>query len=421
MCCTIAHAAYQLHKLQAHKQTMKTDVTAAHCGFSEDRLARLTSKIQADIDAKHIPGAAMLIARDGKVVYEKALGIQDPATATPMAMDSIFRIYSMTKPIVSVAVMMLVEQGVIQLSDPIEKYLPELAKLKVGVETVDGTGQPTMTLVDAAQPITVQDLLRHTSGITYGIFGSSLVKKEYLKARVGNPKSTSDEFIKALAQVPLAYQPGTTWEYGMSTDVLGVLLERVSDLSLDRYLERTILKPLGMHETGFRVESENHHRIAEPFATDPVTGAAVRLSEIRSRPNLLSGGGGMVSTMRDYLRFAQMLLNEGELDGVRLLSPKTLRYMTSDHLSELPHARTGASFLPGPGYGFGLGFSVRIAAGGSVLLGSVGDYSWSGLAGTYFWIDPQEKMLAIWMMQAPEQREHYRQLYRNLVYAAMMA
>jgi len=394
--------------------------TDNHSRFSESRLDALTKRIQADIDAKFIPGAAMLIAQDGRVVVEKALGTQDPSIGTPMRLDSIFRIYSMTKPIVSVGVMMLVEQGRLLLSDPISKYLPELRHLKVGVERPGLKDKPQLELVPTRQAITIQDLLRHTSGFTYGIFGESLVKEAYRKAGIGSTRATSDEFIRILSTLPLAYQPGTTWEYSHSTDVLGVLLERLSGMPLDAFLKERILQPLGMHETGFWVEPAQQHRIAEPFATDPVTGAAVKLSQPRLRPNFLGGGGGMLSTLRDYLRFAQMLLNEGELDGVRILSRKTLRYMASDHLADLPQAKAGAAYLPGAGYGFGLGLAVRTAAGGAFTPGSVGDFTWSGLAGTYFWIDPQEKMLAIFMMQAPEQRDHYRQLFRNLVYGALV-
>lgn len=391
----------------------------ARTGFSEQRLDVLTKRIQADIDAKFIPGAVMQIAHCGEIVYEKALGVQDPGTGTRMALDTIFRIYSMTKPIVSVATMMLVEQGRLLLSDPISKFLPELRRLKVGVEKTDAKGKQSLELVDTLQPITVQDLLRHTSGFTYGIFGDSLVKAEYRKTGLGSPRATSDEFIRTLAQLPLFAQPGTVWEYSHSTDVLGALLERICGQSLDVLLQERILTPLGMRETGFWVEPEHHHRIAEAFAVDPVTGTDVKLNQPRRRPNFLGGGGGMMSTLHDYQRFAQMLLNEGELDGVRLLSRKTLRYMASDHLVGLPQAKNGLSYLPGAGYGFGLGFAVRTEAGGAFMPGSVGDYTWSGLAGTYFWIDPQEKLMAIYLMQAPEQRNHYRQLYRNLVYAAL--
>lgn len=395
------------------------DNAAAPVGFSDARLETLTNRIQSDIDAALIPGAVMLIARDGKVAYEKALGRQDPVKGTPMALDSIFRIYSMTKPIVSVAVMMLMEEGRLLLSDPVSRYLPELDGLKVGVETIDGAGKPVLKLVPAKQPITVQDLLRHTSGFTYGIFGESMVKTAYRELGIGGRGSTSDEFIRKLAQAPLAYQPGTTWEYSVSTDVLGVLLERLSGMPLDAFLAKRIFEPLGMRDTGFSVEPRNQHRIAEPFAIDPVTGASVELHKPQTRPKFFSGGGGLVSTARDYLRFAQLLLNQGELDGVRLLARTTLRYMASDHLGELPMAKSGWNYLPGPGYGFGLGVAVRTSAGDAVIPGTVGEYRWSGVAGTCFWIDPQEKMLAIFLMQAPEQRAHYRQLFHIMVYSAM--
>ncbi|RJF96090.1 serine hydrolase domain-containing protein [Noviherbaspirillum saxi] len=391
-----------------------------HEGFSASALDALTRRIQTDIDAGHIPGAVMLIARDGKVAYEEALGVQDPATGAPMRLDTIFRIYSMTKPIVSVGVMMLIEQGNILLSDPVSTYLPELGNMQVGRERVDVDGVRTLELEPAHRPITIQDLLRHTSGLTYGIFGDSLVKAEYLKAGVGHPRLSNDEFIQALGQLPLQFQPGTVWEYSNSTDVLGVLLERVSGMTLDRFLAERILRPLGMRDTGFWVEEEHHHRIAEAFAKDPVTGAEVRLNQPRRRPNFLGGGGGMMSTVHDYLRFAQMLANEGELDGMRILSRHSVRLMASDHLDELPAVKQGLNYLPGPGYGFGLGFAVRTAPGMAAMPGSVGDYTWSGLAGTYFWIDPQEKLLAILLMQAPERRDHYRQLFRNLVYAALL-
>jgi CubicO group peptidase (beta-lactamase class C family) len=396
-----------------------TSIHAAHKGFSAPRLEALTRRFQTDIDARFIPGAVMLIAREGEVVYEKALGVQDPATEAPMTTDTIFRIYSMTKPIVSVATMMLIEQGRLLLSDPVSRYLPELRDLKVGIERANGDGRRTLELEPAQQAITVQDLLRHTSGFTYGIFGASLVKDEYRKAGIGSPRAGGDEFIRALAQLPLMYQPGQVWEYSHSTDVLGVLLERVSGMPLDEFLAERILKPLGMGETGFWVDPAQQHRIAEAYPVDPVTRAEVRLNQPRRRPGFLSGGGGMMSTAHDYLRFAQMLANEGELDGVRILSRKTHRFMTSDHLAHLPLARAGQGYLPGPGYGFGLGFAVRTDEGCAVMPGSLGDYTWSGLAGTYFWVDPREKLQAILLMQAPEQRQHYRQLFRNLVYAAL--
>lgn len=384
-----------------------------------DRLDRLTSTVQSRIDAKHIPGVVMLLAHDDQVIYQQALGMRDPARGTPMTMDAIFRIYSMTKPIVSVAIMMLAEEGRLLISDPIAKYFPALESLQVGVEKTDAEGNKRLELVPAERATTIHDLLRHTSGFTYGVFGDSLVKAEYRKAGVDELHTTNEQLVRKLVAVPLAHQPGTMWEYSRSTDVLGALIERLTGQTLDVFLEQRILKPLGMTDSGFWVPPEKQDRLVEPFALDPDTGNSVKLIDVRSKPSFLSGGGGMVSTMADYLRFARMLYNEGELDGVRLLSRKTVRYMTSDHLAALPGAAAHPNFLAGPGYGFGLGFAVRTHAGAATSPGSVGDFHWSGLAGTYFWVDPQEKLIAIWMMQAPEQRAYYRQLYRNLVYAAL--
>lgn len=396
-----------------------TPLEGKPAAFKQEHLSRISRVIDADIGAGRIPGAVMLIAHRGEIVFEKAMGLRDPAVGTPLAMDAIFRIYSMTKPVVSVGLMMLVEEGKLLISDPVSKHLPELSGLKVGIESIGEDGRATLSLVPAVREMTVQDLLRHTSGLTYGIFGESLVKSEYRQAGVERMGITNAEFIAKLATLPLAYHPGTTWEYSRSTDVLGILIERITGLTLDVFVEERILNPLKMHDSGFWVRPDQQHRIAEPFDTDPDTGQQIRLLNICSKPSFLSGGGGMVSTAHDYLRFANMLHGGGAHDGVRLLSPKTVRYMTSDHLCAIPGATASPTFLPGPGYGFGLGFAVRTSVGAAYTPGSIGDFNWSGLGGTYFWIDPVEDLVAIWMMQAPEQRAHYRQLYRNLVYGAI--
>jgi CubicO group peptidase (beta-lactamase class C family) len=402
-------------------QASQAPLHAARSDTSLDptRLQHITHAVQADIDAGRIPGAVMLIAHHDKVVYEAALGMQDPAAGVPMTMDTIFRIYSMTKPIVSVAVMMLVEEGRLLISDPVSKHLPELGQPAVGVVGAGRDGRPMLQTVAAQREMTVHDLLRHTSGLTYGIFGASLVKSTYSEAGVERKDVTNAEMVRRLATVPLAYQPGTVWEYSRSTDVLGALIERISGMALDEFLQQRILGPLGMKDSGFWVPQAQQHRVAEAFDTDPDSGAEIRLINVRSKPDFLSGGGGMVSTARDYLRFARMLAKHGTLDGVRILSRKTVQYMTSDHLGDLAGARATPDFLPGPGYGFGLGFAVRIANGDAIVPGSLGDYNWSGMAGTYFWIDPVEDLMAIWLMQAPEQRAHYRQLFRNMVYATL--
>lgn len=389
-------------------------------GISSSRLDRLNQVIASHIADGLIPGAVMLLARHGEIVHQQALGRQTPDDATPMRMDSIFRIFSMTKPIVSVVTMMLAEEGRLLLSHPVSQYLPELTQLQVALNLSGADEQPALGLAPAQREMTVQDLLRHTSGLTYGIFGASLVKSSYNAAGIGGPDTTNQNLIDTLATQPLEYQPGTTWEYSRATDVLGALLERLCGKPLDAILQERIFTPLGMPDTGFWVQPEQQHRLAEGFAIDPVTQQAVHLLNVREQPQFLSGGGGLVSTAHDYWRFANMLLRGGELDGVRILSPKLVALMTSDHLASLPQAKSGAHYLPGPGYGFGLGFAVRTAAGEASIPGSIGDYHWSGLAGTYFWNDPQEQLTAIWMVQAQEQREYYRQLFRNLVYATLL-
>ncbi len=386
-------------------------------------LEHITQRIQADVSAGRIPGAVMLIAQHGSIVYNQAVGTQDPRTGSAMRTDSIFRIYSMTKPIVSVAALQLVEQGRIQLGDPIGKYLPEMANLQVGTERSDTRGNTTLDVSPARRPVTVQDLLRHTSGLTYGVFGKGLVKSEYLKAGIHQPDLTNAAMTRKLGSTPLMFEPGTTWEYSRSTDVLGALIERVTGQPLDLVLKQQILDPLGMADSGFWIDADKRSRQAEAFEIDPDTRQAVKLTVVDQRPSFLSGGGGMVSTAGDYLRFAQMLLNKGELDAVRILSPEMVEFMTSDHLAAAGILKTslqrGAAYLPGPGYGFGLGVGVRISEGGPNIPGNVGDYYWGGLGGTYFWVDPKQDLVAIWMMQAPGQRTHYRSLFRSLVYSTI--
>jgi CubicO group peptidase (beta-lactamase class C family) len=392
-------------------------------------LERITRTVQSDIDAGRLPGAVMLVHKDGKTVLDQALGRRDPSAPDAMRTDTIFRIYSMTKPIASVGLMMLVEDGLVQIADPVAKYLPEFEGVTLGVEGRDDVGQPlleriALSEVPGARVPTVQDLLRHTSGLTYGIFGDSMVKSAYRKSGAEQGKLTNTEFSERLATLPLAYAPGTVWEYGRSTDVVGALIERVSGQTLGVYLQARIFGPLGMTDTGFAVHAASQARIAQPFAIDPDSATlAVRLLDTSKVPVYESAGGGLLSTAPDYLRFSRMLLAGGTLDGARIVSPKTIALMTSDHLgadviraSRVPGANT--DYVPGPGYGFGLGFAVRLADGEASNAGSAGDYAWGGLAGTYFWNDPRENLTAIWMMQGPYQREYYRNLFKNLVYGA---
>jgi CubicO group peptidase (beta-lactamase class C family) len=396
----------------ALKSRRPLKATPESVGLSSKRLARIGIAFEAEIAKGRIPGAAVLVARHGKVVYWDAFGKRDPKTGTELERDDIFRIYSMTKPICSVAVLMLAEEGRLILSDPIGKYLPALAKLQVA--TPQGGGK---TLEPARSDITIQDLLRHTSGLTYG-FRSTPIKALYEQAEQGIFDLTNAEVVQRLGTLPLAYHPGTMWEYSRSTDVLGALVEAVANRPLGEFLAGRIFAQLGMEDTAFWVPEENWHRIAQAGA-DPDSGKPQDLLDVTKPRRFESGGGGLVSSAMDYFQFAQLLLNGGELEGVRLLGPKTVAWMTADHLG--PHISHGADFIGGPGYGFGLGVAVRGAAGLSPVPGSAGDFHWGGAGGTFFWVDPQEQLIGVLMLQAPSVRQYYRQLVKSLVLQAVDA
>jgi CubicO group peptidase (beta-lactamase class C family) len=399
-------------------------------GFSSERLRRVTDTFQSEVDKGAIPGAVVLIARNGKLAYFEAFGFQNRENKEPMKTDAIFRIASMSKPITSVAVMMLVEEGKIQLLDPVSHYLPEFKGVQVGVEKLNTTtGNSELIGEPPRQEMTIQDLLRHTSGLTYGIFGKSLVKQAYNEANLFDRNQTLAEFVSKIAKLPLAYHPGTTWEYSHSTDVLGRIVEVVSGVTLDQFVADRIAKPLGLSDTGFYVPTEKLDRLAET-QIDPTTGKRWPTFDVTNRPNWLAGGSGMVSTASDYVRFAQMLLNGGELDQVRLLSPRTVSFMTSDHLwpgiAFSPVTLNlfeplGIAPTPKVGQGFGLGFVVRMQEGRNPMPGSPGEYFWAGIWGTAFWVDPKEKLITVLMMQAaPLQARYYRSLIRNLTSQALV-
>jgi CubicO group peptidase (beta-lactamase class C family) len=376
--------------------------------MSKQKLDRIHDALKQHVADGKLPGTVVLVARKGKLIYADVTGFQDKDEGKPMALDSLFRIYSMTKPLVSVGVMMLVEAGRLLLGDPIGKYLPDLAEMQVAAA---GGGT-----VPAAAPITIQDLLRHTSGLTYEFRGDGPVQQAYAAAGIARRGQSNAGQVATLGTLPLLHQPGTRWEYSRSTDVLGRLIEVVAGQSLGEFLQARICGPLGMVDTGFHVPPAQQGRLAEGFATDPDTGApAMTLLEVRGPPRFESGGGGMVGTAADYLRFAQMLAEGGQYHGTRLLSRKTVELMTSDHLGGIP----GAGDILPLGHGFGLGFAVRKDRGVATAPGSVGTFFWSGMAGTFFWIDPAEQLTAVFMMQGVGQREYYRNLIRNLVYAAI--
>ncbi len=388
----------------------------ADAGFCPQRLSRIMPLYGSAVSAGKLPGVVALIARRGRLVLHECTGLRDPGATGPMALDSLFRIYSMTKPIVSVAVMMLVERGQLLLSDPIGKYFPEFVDVQVESQ-VNGRA----LLTRPRSPPTIHDLLRHTSGLTYETLGTEPIQRRYAEADLWSRDRTSSEFIAALASMPLMFEPATTFEYSRATDVLGVLVERISGVTLGAFLQDNILGPLDMKDTAFAVMPAQHQRIAEPFAIDPDSGTAVHLINVKRPYPLQSGGLGLVSTAMDYARFLQCLLQGGQLGPNRLLSPNTVRYMTSDHLGGMAqHFTQRSGYMLPAGVGFGLGFSVRLADGMDNVPGTKGLYSWGGIAGTAFFVDPVKDMFAIFLTQAPNQREVYRPIFRNMVYAALL-
>ena len=396
-------------------------------GFSSARLQRLTDAFNADVESGAIPGAVVMVVRDGKVAYEKTFGYRDRAAQAQMPHDAVFRIASMTKPITMAAALMLAEEGKLQIMDPASRYLPELKTLQVGVEHRDGAGDRTLLTEPMRREITVQDLMRHTSGMTYGPFGDSLVQRAYRAAKTMDDQQTNAEMMAKLASLPLAYQPGSMFEYGMSHDVVGRIIEVIAGADLNRFVTERIARPLGMKDTTFLLDGAQTARLAQ-YQPAPGGGAPLVLGYNPAKPpKWFSGGGGLLSTAEDYARFCQMLLNGGELDGVRLLSRKSVEWMTSNHLP--PDVGYGAftmelgltAPLPQLGQGYGLGVGVRQEAGRSTVPGSVGDYFWGGATGPYFWVDPREKVIAVMMLQEAnmQRRTHYRSLLRNLVYQAL--
>ncbi|MFN0160308.1 MAG: serine hydrolase domain-containing protein [Burkholderiales bacterium] len=395
-------------------------------GFSSTRLATMSAVVQEGVDKRDIPGAVVLLSRRGQVAYFQSFGSRDPSVKAPMTNDAIFRIASMTKPVTSTAIMILVDEGRLKLSDPVASYLPEFRNMMVGVEKAASAGQASLALEPAAGEMTVLDLLRHTSGLTYGPFGKSLVKDRYNAARLFEPGQTNAQMAEKIARLPLQNQPGTVWDYSMSTDVLGRIVEVVSGVELEQFFAQRIFKPLGMNDSGFWVSGPAKQGRIVATLVDPATGKPGTLQDKTLR-SWQSGGGGLVSTASDYARFCQMLLNAGELDGVRILSRQSVDAMTRDQLP--PGIRTNSSRIPvidvrqEAGNGFGLGFMVRTVEGRNPMRGSLGDYTWSGIFGTYFWIDPKQELFGIILFQTPAAAYARSAAYwlriRNLAYEAL--
>ena len=393
-------------------------------GFSSERLNQIDKTLQTHIEKGLIPGATILIGRHGKIAYSKTYGFQDKENGVAMKKDTIFRIYSMSKPITAVAIMVLWEEGKFILSDPVSKFLPELKGLKVGVEKKDPqSGNSTLELLPCNREMTIQDLLRHTSGMIYEtpFFGKSMVQQQWAEAKIWDRNETLAEATAKLAKLPLGSQPGALWNYSRSSDLLGRVIEVLSGQSLDQYLEEKIFKPLGMKDSGFWVRPENQNRAAQP-PKDPKTGKPQAMHDVTRPPKFLAGGGGMMATTMDYARFCQMLLNGGSLDGVRILGPKTVAYMTTDHLGSIPVAIGISSLLVPSGKSYGLGFGLRMTPGIVGAAGSKGEYMWGGLAGTAFWVDPKEDMFVVFMLNdmIAGPTGYHSALIRDLVYQAMI-
>lgn len=397
-------------------------------GMSGERLARIATTFKEHVEKGSLPGAVFLVARHGKLVYSGSVGMRNPGQGQAMRPDAIFRIYSMTKPLVSVGAMMLIEDGRMQLNDPVSKFLPAMKSLQVSVAKIDAEyAKASYAMVAADREMTVQDLLRHSSGLVYAnLTQNAAVKEAYTKAGIeGDIRPlTPDEFVQKAAASPLGHHPGTYWEYSLSTDMLGRVVEAASGQRLGDYLQARLFDPLGMADTAFFVPAQKYDRLAEPLPVDLSSNTPNKLYDVSTRPSNDSGGAGGVSTASDYLRFAQMMLNGGQLDGKRILSRKTVELMSSDHLGTRIQAVSpmtpGEILLATPGYTFGLGFAVRQAPGIAGVAGSQGEFMWGGYAGTYFWIDPKEDLVAVYMTQAPSPiRSYYRKLFKNLVYAAI--
>ena len=390
--------------------TARADITTVDpgsIGLDAAKLSEVRQAIAKDVADGKLPGAVMLIARRGKVGFFEAAGFQTPQKKRPMTSKTIFRMYSMTKPIVSVAAMSLVEEGRLRLDEPISSYIPYFAETTVFQQA----GSSFMIKVDGARPalkqITVRDLMRHTSGMIYGVFDKGALGKMYKAAGAASSDIDLNQFSDVMAKLPLRFEPGTAWHYGRSTDVLGRVIEIAAGQPLDEFLAARIFRPLGMTDTAFFHDADKAGRIAQ--------GVKPLFNVTEPKP-MLSGGGGLTSTMEDYLRFTMMLRNRGSLDGKRIIKPETLALMTQNHIAGLDRQ----FFYPGKAYGFGLGFAVRIGNEGAHYPGTLGDFWWRGYAGTYFWVDPCKDLFAILLIQDPAKRRHYTVAARNWVYNALV-
>jgi CubicO group peptidase (beta-lactamase class C family) len=388
-------------------------------GVSSERLAMLGTVLKQDIDSGRIPGAVIAIARRGKLVMLEAYGWQDKEAKLPMTAGAIFNIASMTKPMTAAGLLMLYEQGRVLMDDPLAQYLPGFGSMRVAAR--DGNGEPVAETVPAQRKVTIQDLLRHTSGIIYGGRGTTLVHKLYPEGSVAASQMTATEFITKLSSLPLLHQPGTVWDYGFGLDLAGLTIEAVTKQTLGAYLTNNLWHPLGMTDTQFHIEAGKAPRYAKPLPADPVTGKQQAAAPDLTRPIGFDCGGGCASsTAADYLRFALMLMNKGRLGDKQILARKTVEYMLSDQLGSNVKNLIGNADPTRADFGFGLGLAVRTTAGAVRLMGSPGMFTWPGASGTDWWADPKEELAVVYLSAAPGPiRWHYRQKINALVYQAI--
>lgn len=397
--------------------------TPEAAGMSAERLARIGEVLRTEVERNRLPGAVVAIARRGRLVHYEAIGYLDRERGVPMTTDAIFALASMTKPIAGVAALILLEEGRLALGDPVGRFLPPLGQMRVAVlNDAVTSGQGPVETVPARRQMTILDLMRHTSGLTYGGRGTTAVHKMYPASSNWSADNLSaEQFIERLAGLPLLHQPGTVWDYGLSHDVLGLMVERISGQRLGEFLDQRVFRPLGMEDTGFSVPPEKRARLARALPTDPETGRPQSVPNRAEGARFDCGGGCALSTAGDYLRFAQMLLDGGHLGEARVLGPRTVAMMATDHMTPEIRPGPGAADPTREGYGFGLTVAVRPETGGQNILGNPGDFSWSGAFGTTFWVDPKDELAVVFMAQAPGLiRQHYRRLINSLVYQAIV-
>jgi CubicO group peptidase (beta-lactamase class C family) len=389
-------------------------------GISSTRLARIVPALNAEIEAGQLPGAVIAVARHGRLVFHEAVGHLGPDQSVPMPRDALFAIASMTKPVTGVAGLLLWEEGRLGLADPVERFLPQLGNRRVAVlnERILA-GQGPIGTVPVERSITIQDLMRHTSGLTYGGRGATAVHALYpASSNAAGASLDAEAFLERLAAAPLLYQPGTVWDYGLSIDVIGLVVEAVSGQTLGAFLERRLFSPLGMVDTSFQVPSDKVARLARPLPRDPDTNEAQSVPDRAQRLRFECGGGGLASTALDYLRFAQMLLGGGVLGETRILGRKTVEAMRTNRMT--PEIENHIADLDPNSGGYGFGLTVAVRERASTLMGSLGEFYWNGAYGTLWWADPAEDLAVVFMAQVPgEQRRRYRPLINSLVYQAL--